>query len=438
MVAASRILGNLLDSPIKSRSHGLSRYRTTGFADGHQLTVSPFFRTVLPELGHEQSVRQHDQVHVPCLAPAVAQLTSSHAKLLLAVPMKGLRACPAIAINQQDPSDFPASAVGDQDLAGFTIAFPIPDNDDSYFMLDIRDADSCREIPLLLTATLERLPAFRFDLGSHFLRLQFVTLPPDLPVELQVAHITSWTVETVFLRVDVVETLGIGKEAVESEITGNLPLTRPVDQLTEEFRGVQELFARFLALRLLPEAAELQRIVFSAGADVIGDQVIMGQFASLFSVIPKPADVFDQLAIVVDQYVIDRDNTAVRVLRARILLKPLEPLLVHLLLIPLNLRQKPVEAGLITGHGELAVHATHGFSRGNHQAREVLGKMSPLGLANKQVAELLDGRRDDGWKRSDPWHACTIRDCHGHLKYTQSIPKPPVFSRRNRCLQKSS
>ena len=140
----------------------------------------------------------------------------------------------------------------------------------------------------------------------------------------------------------------------------------------------------------------------------------------------------------VDQHVIDGDNAAVRVLRARVLLKPLEPLLVQFLLVPLHLREKPVEAGLISGHGELAVHATHGFSGGNHQAREVLGKMPPLGLVNKNVAELLDGRRNDGRKRSDPWHACTIRDCHGHLKHAQFIAKPPIFSRPNCCLQKSS
>ena len=55
-------------------------------------------RTVLIELSHEQTVRQHDHIHVPGLALAIAQLIVSPAQLLLTVPMKGLRSCPAISI----------------------------------------------------------------------------------------------------------------------------------------------------------------------------------------------------------------------------------------------------------------------------------------------------------------------------------------------------
>ncbi len=35
----------------------------------------PFLRTALLQLAHEQTVRQHDQVHVPGLALGITQLT---------------------------------------------------------------------------------------------------------------------------------------------------------------------------------------------------------------------------------------------------------------------------------------------------------------------------------------------------------------------------
>ena len=101
----------------------LPEHRSTGFADGLQPTERPLTRTVLPQLAHEQTVRQHDQVHVPGLALAITQLTVSHAKLLLTVPMKGLRACPAMPVRPHDPTHFPGDPIGHQDLAGFWSSF---------------------------------------------------------------------------------------------------------------------------------------------------------------------------------------------------------------------------------------------------------------------------------------------------------------------------
>jgi hypothetical protein len=42
----------------------------------------PFLRTALPQLAHERTVRQHDQVYVPGLALIVTQLTITQPKLL--------------------------------------------------------------------------------------------------------------------------------------------------------------------------------------------------------------------------------------------------------------------------------------------------------------------------------------------------------------------
>ena len=213
MVTAASILGDLVDGPVERGSQGLSQYGATGFADGRQLAGCPFFRTVLLELDHEQSVREHDQVHVPGLALAVTQLTISHAKLLLPVPMKGLRACPAIAIDLQNPNHFPSYAVGYQHLTRLAIPLLVPDDHDPHLVVDVRDADGRRKIPLLLATAMKRLATVGIDFRGHFLGLQFAALPPNLPIELQVAHVTSRTAEPVSFAVNVVERLGVGEVA---------------------------------------------------------------------------------------------------------------------------------------------------------------------------------------------------------------------------------
>jgi len=79
----------------------------TGFADGHQARLSPFLRTVVPQLTHQSGVRRDDQIHVPGLAHAVSELTLAHAQKLLPVPMESLGSCPAFPIGLEDPMDFP-------------------------------------------------------------------------------------------------------------------------------------------------------------------------------------------------------------------------------------------------------------------------------------------------------------------------------------------
>src|SRR5512142_2775410 len=97
---------DLLDRPRERRAQGLLDHRPTGFADGHQPMERPLLRTALLQLAHEQTVRQHDQVHVPGLALEITQLTVAQSELLLAVPMKGLRPYPALAVNPHDATYF--------------------------------------------------------------------------------------------------------------------------------------------------------------------------------------------------------------------------------------------------------------------------------------------------------------------------------------------
>src|SRR5258707_7797440 len=107
---------DLVDRPRERRPQGLPQHRPTGFADGHQPMERPLTRTALLQLAHEKSVRQHDYVDVPGLALDITQLTITQPELLLAVPMKGLRARPAIAVHPYDPTHLPGDAIRHQDL----------------------------------------------------------------------------------------------------------------------------------------------------------------------------------------------------------------------------------------------------------------------------------------------------------------------------------
>src|SRR6266498_5138619 len=89
---------DLLDHPGDRFAQSLAKHRATGLADGRQACVSPFLRTVVPQLGHQGAVRQEYEIHVPGLALATPELTLTHTQVLLPVPMEGLGSCPAFAI----------------------------------------------------------------------------------------------------------------------------------------------------------------------------------------------------------------------------------------------------------------------------------------------------------------------------------------------------
>ena len=100
--------------PRQCGTQGLTQDRSAGFADGRQLLVRPLIRMALPQLLHQKTVRQYHEVHVPGLALAVAQLTVPHAQLLLAIPMKGFRACPTMPIHTHHTRYFPLDSVRHQ------------------------------------------------------------------------------------------------------------------------------------------------------------------------------------------------------------------------------------------------------------------------------------------------------------------------------------
>src|SRR3954462_7709455 len=133
-------LGDLFDRPGQGRPQGFLRHRPTGFADGHPPMERSLLRTALLQLAHERTVRQHDQVHVPGLAPEITQLTISQSELLLAVPMEGLRARPAMAVHPHDPAHLPGATIRHKDLATPLVITVMPEDDDPHLVLHVWEA----------------------------------------------------------------------------------------------------------------------------------------------------------------------------------------------------------------------------------------------------------------------------------------------------------
>jgi len=413
-----RIFNDLLDGPRQGRAKRLVHHSAAGFADGRQSMERPCFRTVVEKLAHQQTVRQHDQVHVPGLALAIAQLTVSHAQLLLTVPMKGLRACPAISIHIQDPLRFPTHAVGNQDFTRTRIAPMVPENQNAYFVIHFGKADRAGEVPLPLVATPKFFARFRRDGGGQCFGFDFLAAIPNLAIHFQVAHVTARLAEAITLGMHMVEVLDAGKIAVPGKISRNVAIADPVDQLTEEHAVIFKRLAVFFALLAFLEASEFQRVMLAAGTDVIDEQIVVGDLVAVFGVIPEPTHVVDQLAFVIDQHVVDGDHALVAIARRVIALQDFQTPFVELLLVPDHVGEEPVKARLIGGVGELTVDGRHVFLACDQQARDVFGKVLSLRLAGKEVGEVGQRFENDVRKFDNRGHGQSLHNLCAPSKTT--------------------
>src|SRR5262245_59067095 len=114
----------------------------------------------------------------------------------------------------------------------------------------------------------------------------------------------------------------------------------------------------------------------------------MGNQIALVSMIPEPASIFNQLAIVVDQRVIDRNYSIEAIAGGRIGLQPFQTMRIDAFYIPRRLSQPAIEARLVSRGGEFAIDATNGFVLGDEQASQIFSKMAPGRFIRKEVAKL--------------------------------------------------
>jgi hypothetical protein len=410
MLLALRILGDLIDGPHKGCAKSLVHHSAAGFADGRQSMECPILRTALSKLAHQQTVRQHYQVHVPGLALAVAQLTVSHAQLLLAVPMKSLRACPTISIHVQHTLRFPAHAVADQDLTRACIPSMVPDDQDAYFVIYFGEVDRAGKVPLPFVATAKFFSILRCNGRRQFVRFDFLAAIPYLPIHLRVAHITACLAETVTLGMYIVEVLRTGKIAVPGEESRYVMLASPVDQLSKEHTVVFERFSLFFTLLPFLETSKLQGVMLATLTDVVDEKVVVSNLVAILGVVPEPPDIGNQLAFVIDQHVIDGDHTLVAIAGTGVALQDVQTFLVERLFIPNRVGEKPIEARLIRRVRKLAVDGRDVFLARHEQAGNVFGKVSSLRFARKYVGEVRQRLEHDLRKFDDRGHGHFLRE----------------------------
>src|SRR4029453_6087134 len=104
--------------------------------------------------------------------------------------------------------------------------------------------------------------------------------------------------------------------------------------------------------------------------------------------IPEPAGILDQLAVVVDQRVVNRDDAILAIAGGWVGLQPLQTMRIHALHVPGRLSQPAIKAGLVSRGGKFAIDATDGLVFGNEQAGQIFSKMAPGGFVWEEVAKL--------------------------------------------------
>src|SRR4051812_28031594 len=98
---------------------------------------------------------------------------------------------------------------------------------------------------------------------------------------------------------------------------------------------------------LLLKPAKVEGIVLVAGADVIDKEVVVGDEVALVGVVPEPANILNQLTLVIDQDIVDGNDALVAEAGVGVLLQEFESPLVDLFHVPSGLGEEAVEAGLI-------------------------------------------------------------------------------------------
>ena len=175
-----------LDHPGDCVTESLSKHRHTGLAYGRQAFLCPLTRTALPQLTHQHTVRQEDQIHVAGLATALPELTIAHAQMLLTVPMEALCAAPATTINFQYPRHFPMGAIADENFFSIFIFSFAPENDHANLMVSIWESNRFGEVVLPRTINHEGLAVVGSDLTCQFFGFEFQAFEEDVAIELKI------------------------------------------------------------------------------------------------------------------------------------------------------------------------------------------------------------------------------------------------------------
>ena len=122
----------------------------------------------------------------------------------------------------------------------------------------------------------------------------------------------------------------------------------------------------------------------------------------MMGMVPQPAYVLDELAAVVDQSIVDGNDTTGAVAGLRVVLQPGQTAVIERRLVPGCLDQPAVEARLIRGDGELSIDGAYVFAFCHHQPGEVFGKMAAGGFVVEDIAGKVQCLFHKGWEVHSP------------------------------------
>jgi len=299
--------------------------------------------------------------------------------------------------------------ITDQHFFRFCVILFGPQNDDPHLMIHIRNTDAFGKIPLFRIADADFFAVVGRNLSGRFIGTHFTSHEQNFAVEFQVADIRPLEM------MNMIQIGRVGKVAVKNDIAGDFLVDGPVHQPTDELIMIDKFNTLFVALLLFDELVKIQWIMLAGRTDVVGNDIVMGNLVSLFSMIPEAAGVLNVFAVVINQGIVDGNNALRAVTGIRAFLEPGQTFQVKGLFIPVAAGYPAVQAGLVRGDGKFPVDGRDVFLVGDHQAGQVLGEMAAFGFIGEQIPQAAEGFLDDDWKFNDSWHRNILHDIIGHV-----------------------
>ena len=140
-----------------------------------------------------------------------------------------------------------------------------------------------------------------------------------------------------------VEILRVGKPTVEGKISRDVVCHHHVDELSEQDIVITEDQVAFFTPLALYEAAKLKGVVLAASAYVIRDQIVVSNLVPFLGVIPAISYLVDSLPIMIDQHIVQGDDTLCTITGRRIFLEPIQPPSVQLRDIPWHFLEPSIQ-----------------------------------------------------------------------------------------------
>ena len=147
-------------------------------------------------------------------------------------------------------------------------------------MIDIRNPNTLREVPLLYSVYDDGITVFGFNPLAEFFSFDALALEDDLSIEFQVADVSS------IIGVYMVQILCVSEPTIECKVSRDLILDPQIDQISEQDVVVLEHKVTLFTSLTLNEPTELDWVVLATCADIIRNEVVVSDLVAFVGVVP--------------------------------------------------------------------------------------------------------------------------------------------------------